>query len=231
MLRSESPRDYVDILRSMKYRPTINIADIAHNIAKIGNRIEKGFFSPDEGRLTEPDEEKILAAQQGRLQVSMPMLDDDRPVVTNDPSVHPITGSSCHYMLFDWFHQSNTKVPVEALRRASAVKELRGIVNTQAAEQLHRDKSRDVYFFNQMKPFNHVFTFKLITHLKNQLRNKKILEGMRKHVSEVGLNQLGQIIDMKSTCNNPSVSLPNTDKTVSIKPCHKHRNHLVIYLF
>ncbi|KAL3855783.1 hypothetical protein ACJMK2_014983 [Sinanodonta woodiana] len=51
LLRSESPRDYVDLLRSFKHRPNIRIADIAHLIASHGNKTQRNFFYPIEGRL------------------------------------------------------------------------------------------------------------------------------------------------------------------------------------
>ena len=54
LLRSESPRDYVNILRSMKHVPTVNIADIAHSIAKMGNTMVPGMYSPNEGRWRSP---------------------------------------------------------------------------------------------------------------------------------------------------------------------------------
>ncbi len=151
LLRSESPRDYVDILRSMKHVPTVNIADIAHSIAKMGNRIVPGMFSPNEGCLAEPTEDNIESAQNGTLKIDLPCLRENQP--SHSPDAHPLTGSSEHYMLFDWFHQENCKQPSESLRRASLVKQLAGRTNTQAAEQLHSEKAKDTYWLNMMSPF------------------------------------------------------------------------------
>ena len=37
LVRAESPRDYIDILRSMKHRPNILVCDMAHMVAGVGN--------------------------------------------------------------------------------------------------------------------------------------------------------------------------------------------------
>jgi len=200
LLRSESPRDYVDIFRSMAHVPTVNIADIANSIARLGNRISPGLFHPNEGRVVSVSDVHKVAAKEGRLSVSMPFLLDDRPKdVSGDQ--HPITGSSDKFMLFDWFHQDNCQVESELLRRSSLVSELAGVVNTQAAEQLHRDKARDLYWLNEMKPTNHIFGFRLVTHLKNMRTNQCTLDRQSKTIPEFTLNLLGQLV------KNDSVSI------------------------
>ena len=45
LLRRESPRDYVDILLSMKYQPNITVVDVANIVAKHGNNRKKGMFT------------------------------------------------------------------------------------------------------------------------------------------------------------------------------------------
>lgn len=66
LLRAESPRDYIDIFRSMSHIPTVNVIDIAHSVAKMGNRIQPGMFQPHDGRVTSVSEENIAAAKEGR---------------------------------------------------------------------------------------------------------------------------------------------------------------------
>ena len=215
LLRGESPRDYSDILRSFKHVPTVNVVDFAHMVARITNRLVPGFFSPYEGRLTETEPRYIEAAQQKRLKVSLPYLSDDRPVTNFAAGVHPITGVADRFLLFDAFHENNTKEPKEALRRSTLVEEINRDINTSAAEQLNRDKARDAYYFNQMKPTNHVFTFRLLTHLKNQITNlnfKRDIE--RHHHVKLTLNHLGQLV--KENYTNPRCRSINT-KVVSIK--------------
>ncbi len=74
LLRSESPRDYVDILRSMRHIPTVNIADIANTIANLGNKLVPGLFSPNEGRIAPATDNNIKAAQDGTLIADFPFL-------------------------------------------------------------------------------------------------------------------------------------------------------------
>lgn len=59
VLRGESPRDYADILRSLKYPPNINISDIPHRFARHTNNTVPGFFNPNDGRLFPPNESNI----------------------------------------------------------------------------------------------------------------------------------------------------------------------------
>ena len=50
VLRAESPRDYVDILLSMKHQPTICIIDMAHMVVAHGNKRRQNMFHPLEFR-------------------------------------------------------------------------------------------------------------------------------------------------------------------------------------
>ncbi len=192
LLRSESPRDYIDVLRSMKHIPTVNIADIAHSIAKLGNRTVPGMFTPKEGRIAEDTPENLESAKNGTLKIDLPFLGEQHSPVENSDA-HPVTGSSDRYMLFDWFHQDNCKQPKESLRRASSVKQLAGRTNTQAAEQLHSDKAKDIYWLNEMSPSNHVFAFRLVTHLKNKRINDIAYKRQKSKLSNLTLNHLGQL--------------------------------------
>lgn len=47
-----------------------------------------------------------------------------------------LTGSQEHYVLYDKFHQANTKDPQDVLRRIQVVPELQATLNSQVAEQL-----------------------------------------------------------------------------------------------
>ncbi|CAG2238754.1 unnamed protein product [Mytilus edulis] len=71
LLRSESPRDYVDLEQSLKHIPNITICDIAHLVAKHGNKRFKDMFTPNEGRLAPATEEIITLAESGRLRLRL----------------------------------------------------------------------------------------------------------------------------------------------------------------
>lgn len=196
LIRSESPRDYTDIIMSLKNIPTVNIIDIAHSVAKISNTINPGMFPDNEGRLAPDTPENVLAANENRIRISIPALSDNQPVINPGEADHPITGLSKRFVLFDWFHQDNTSIAKEALRKASYVKEIAGIVNTQAAEQLHRDRKKDVYWLSSMTPSNHILLFKLICHLQNTYRNDAEIKRQTQKMGGVPLelNQLGQLV-------------------------------------
>ena len=49
VLWAESPRDYVDVLLSMKFQPNICIIDMAHMVVAHGNKRKPNIFSPNDG--------------------------------------------------------------------------------------------------------------------------------------------------------------------------------------
>lgn len=218
LLRTESPRDYVDVMKSFKHIPTINIIDIAHNVAKLGNRLYPGMYGPTDGRLLESSDEYIKAVEEKRLCVSIPAISNDIPLKNPEPNRHPITGMETPFCLFDWFHQDNTKNRNELLRRASLVREIASYINTQAAEQLHREKSRDIYWMNQLTPANHIFCFRLICTLKNDQINRAEINRHRHLLNNFtpSFNDLGQLI--RSGCTAYAVDKKDTSVSVIIKP-------------
>ncbi len=94
------------------------------------------MFSPNDGRIAPATDENIEAARKGDQVVNFDFLTEPRRDDSSS-NAHPLTGTSQHFMLFDWFHQENCKQLTEILRRSSLVEQLAGRVNTQAAEQLH----------------------------------------------------------------------------------------------
>eukprot|EP00112_Aurelia_sp_Birch-Aquarium-sp1_P023018 Seg6701.2 transcript_id=Seg6701.2/GoldUCD/mRNA.D3Y31 product="hypothetical protein" protein_id=Seg6701.2/GoldUCD/D3Y31 len=172
LLRAESPRDYIDVLRSLKFKPNVFINDMAHMVAAHGNRFEEGFFSPYEGRVAEATPENIEQATSGTLKISLPWLETNQHL---EQANHPVTGSDVTLALFDRFHESNTCSEVEALRRIGCIKELEGKVNSEVAEQLHGSFNKDKHFLNQMTASNHIFLFRSIIDLRNEERNQEFL--------------------------------------------------------
>lgn len=73
LLWQESARDHADGLLSFQHPPSIYVSDIAGRVARhINNRTEQKFFITHDGRLAEPSEENIIAAQQKTLKVKIP---------------------------------------------------------------------------------------------------------------------------------------------------------------
>ena len=107
LLRAQSPRDYVDILFSMKVQPNIVILDIAPMVATSGNNWKPGMCNPNLGWLACPSGDNISLASSGRLIVDLPWLE---------------CPTKEHYCLFDTFREINTSKKSEILRRVKFVK-------------------------------------------------------------------------------------------------------------
>jgi hypothetical protein len=99
LLRAEGPRDYVDILLSLKYQPSITLVDMAHIVTAHGNAHSSGMFQPYEGRVTEGTSTNIKSAEQ--LQVA-----EDH---SYNRTTHSVTGVFDRYCLFDKLHEGNPK--------------------------------------------------------------------------------------------------------------------------
>ncbi|CAI5656968.1 unnamed protein product [Oreochromis niloticus] len=71
-LCAESPRDFADLLLSWKHMPNVCVYDFARGLVAHTNlRVpDKLPFHPHEGRLAEPTEENVKAAQDGSLKIS-----------------------------------------------------------------------------------------------------------------------------------------------------------------
>lgn len=206
VLRAEGPRDYVDILLSMEYQPTITVVDMAHMVATHGNIRKPYMFAPYEGRIADANIENIERAERNSLTVDMPWVNDkpnEKPLHIDvdhqyTKPIHPITGLSDHYCLFDVFHENNTVQRKEILRRTKFVPQLSGSLNTQVEEQLHRAYTRDSYFLDGMSSTNHIFIFRSNIDIRNEQFNdhakQKIHNTTKMTISE---GQLGRLIATK----------------------------------
>ena len=104
-MRAEGPRDYVDLLLSMKHQPNVVLIDMAHMVAAHGNLRKPEMFSPFQGPVAAAKEANIEAAKEGRLIVDMPWLIDSSNEHAVDSlgagvsdhtyhtPVHPLTGT------------------------------------------------------------------------------------------------------------------------------------------
>ena len=178
VLKAESPRDYADILLTMKHPPNIVLA--AHI-----NKRSPNFFDPYTGRVADPSEENIKAVQERRFQqISMTWLNRIKlksvpQINTRDTKIHPITLVQQRFSLFDKFHQYNTEQEKEMLRRTSMVKELDGVV-TETEEQLNSFLSKSIYFLDMLSPIHHYQMIKNILAVRNKVKNRNILQSLEK---------------------------------------------------
>ena len=194
VLRAESPRDYIDLILSMAHQPNIVVSDMANMLVAHGQKRNREMFNPHNGMVAEPTKENVQEALEGKLEVSLPLLNDNY-VGGNDKGsttkVHPVTGSDKHLCLFDRLHERNAKKDEEALRRVRNIKELKGNLNTQKDEQLHVLYNHDTRYLNQMKPVNHIFLFRSNIDIHNERINRRQEDGLRaafKHQIKVDEN-------------------------------------------
>ena len=203
VLRGESPRDYADLLRSLKFPPSITICDIPERLASHVNSSVPGFFSPHDGRLFPLTENNLAAAEQGVLEKSLPWIHNEGAPSFPSPdslsvnhgteeliSIHPTTKVPDRYCLSDRFHETNSSQRRALLRRVTMVPELNGIVNTEAEEQLHNIIGRSNYCLNTMKPVNHLFMMRL----KIQLHNTGINSAFREKIESTFSAQAGRAV-------------------------------------
>lgn len=173
-IRAESPRDYTDILLSLKHFPNITLYNFARGLATHANHRVPETFHPHGGRLLEPTENNIAQATTGDLKVNLPWIHNNKKV--SDPDGHPRTGSSARYALYDRFHEDNTKDKSDVLRKMEQVPEICGWVNSQTAEQLFSGMTRNNHFLNMMTPSSHVFLMRNILHYYNHNKNAVTME-------------------------------------------------------
>lgn len=187
VIRGESPRDYVDLIRSLKFPPTVCISDVPHRLAVHANNVVHQMFSPFDGRLFEPTADNIRDAINGSLVKHMPWIGglNKTPTVAD---VHPVSGIKERYSLFDRFHENNSGADADILRRVTLVPELNGFINTETEEQLHSKFKDTNYFLNMMSPVNHIFCKRLLIHFSNEAINSNykstLLEVLKKQSRE-----------------------------------------------
>ncbi len=179
-IRAESPRDFADMLLSWKHMPNIVIYDFARGLSTHTNLRQPQTipFTPFEGRLMDPTAENIAKAKAGNVKVSLPWLTSKKE--NPDPDGHPITGSAEHYVLYDRFHEDNTKDARDSLRKLRLVPQLAGRVNSQVVEQLFAKLKKNNYFLNMALPSTHVFLMRNIIHHYNIRKNEERLKHMKK---------------------------------------------------
>lgn len=214
VLRGKSPRDYADLLRSLKFPPSIIIIDIPDRLASHVNSTVPGFLSLNLGRLFPATRDNLASAELGILEKQLPWIHNegtpslpyldrrDREIDFEFyDRVHPVTQVSDRYSLSDRFHERNSSQKRALLRRVTLVPHLNGIINTEAEEQLHSLIDRFNYILNTMKPINHLFMMRLIVHLHNSAVNstfkakiESTFSAQAGHAVETELDNYGRLL-------------------------------------
>ena len=104
LLRSESSRDYIDGLLSMKHIPNVVVIDMAHIIAKhalvsrrdvqkCGYNEEGILVEPYSGRVADPDDpEHMTNAKENNLELSFPWILQEH--INNQYSNHKLSDNN-----------------------------------------------------------------------------------------------------------------------------------------
>ena len=196
--RAESVRDYVDGYLSMLHPPTVTIFDSAHLLSIHGNGetrredVIKSGHGNDDGKLFFPYEGRIADAQDlanvqnalgGNMQVHLPCLGNVTPVCQRGGNNHPITGIAFRFALLDRFHENNTTVEIECLRKIKLVPELFGKVNTNIAEQTFAKHNDSKNFLNHMRPVFHYYLLRSIVNESNHEINENEMKRLTKETN------------------------------------------------
>ena len=78
VLRTESPRDYIDLILSMAHQPNIVVSDMANMLVAHGQKRNRDMVSPHNGMVAALTKDNVQEALEGRLEVSLPWLVDNQ---------------------------------------------------------------------------------------------------------------------------------------------------------
>ena len=196
MLTYESPRDIVDLLKSLKYHPNVTICDIPQQVVNHGNKREEGMFSDNGGMICENTSENIQAAKDGTLEINLEYIEkaayahiqEDTAMVQDhsyadkeiNTQEHPLSGSSSRLVLFDRLHEKNTCDEANRLLRSvKFVPQIRGEIDSEVAEHKNAFMSEDKYFLDMLGHEHHLIVTRSILLVKNKEINKRLYRKMQ----------------------------------------------------
>ena len=162
------------------------------------------FFLPHGGHVVEPSDDNVKLAKDDKLpSQSFPYLMKrmEKAVQPSKEAVfscnsHPVTHANLRLSLYDEFHERNTKIAKEYLRRTGHILELDGVI-TETAEQLNFYLSNSIYFLDVCSPAVHLLLIRNMLAMRNNELNKRITGNIpTPHTFDV----LGRILNLKAKC-------------------------------
>ena len=198
LLTYESVRDICDLQKSLEVLPNVTIYDKPRALVEHIKRRDKGAFDGNDGRLCEESAENIAAAKAGQLMIDMKFLETgeyqpvqeatDHDYAIRRPSQqdpHPLTGVRKRYVLYDRLHERNSSSESDRyLRSVKAVPQLKGIVDTEAAEHSNAFLGKMRYFLDLMGHEHHFIITRSLIMFRNRTINKKSRQNMEKFVQD-----------------------------------------------
>ena len=161
---------------SFQHAPNILCSDLAPRIATHLNLRFPNTFHPNNGCFAAVTQDNMALAKERKLKVTLPWLHLSSPKIPPDHNGHPVSGSSDRYSCLDRLHEKNWKGDENLLRSTRVVVELANKVNTQAAEHLNSDISKNTYFLNMMSPTTQVIMMRLLLEHRNKMKNLEYLK-------------------------------------------------------
>ena len=165
LLRGESVRDHLDLVKSFCVQPTIIINDMAGMTAAHGNKRFSKMFYPHQGRLA--DDSLLEDVKAKTFVKEMPTILGQVEMPRSECG-HPVSGLCETFVLSDEFHKKNSSNEKDLLRDPSLVPQLKKHLNTQTGEQLFSLTKSYIYFLNCMSPRRYMFVLRLLLHLRNE---------------------------------------------------------------
>ena len=101
----------------MAHQPNLVVSDMANMLVAHEQKRNTDMFSPHNGMVAEPTKDNVQEALEGRLEVSLPWLNDnyiDEDDKCSTTKMHLVTGSDKHLCLLDQLHERNAKKDEEA---------------------------------------------------------------------------------------------------------------------
>lgn len=174
-LRTESPRDFVDLLLSWKHFPNVTVSDDASALALHANRRQPGIFGLFQGRLLDPTPQNIKQVSDSSVHVNLPWLKS--PKMPPDTDGHPLTGCSQHLSL-----SSTSEAQRDLLRQLELVPELTGSISSRCVEQLFLWVGEKNNSLKTITPSTHLFLQRNLLHHYNMGKNQRAVEQYSKIV-------------------------------------------------
>lgn len=170
-LRTERPRDFVDLLLSWKHFPNVTICGCAGTLALHANHRQPGIFGLFQGRLQDPTPQNLKQVSGGSVHVNLPWLKS--PKMLPDKGGHPLTGCSQHLSL-----SGTSQAQTDLLRQL----ELVGPISSRRVEQLFSRLREKSNFQKTMTPSTHLLLQRNLLHHHNVEKNKRAEEQFSKVV-------------------------------------------------
>ena len=143
------------------------------------------FLPPHAGKLAPPTPEVLQFVKTGKL-LSLDELWRPTHQISSENhhlNVHPVTKSSNRYILFDRFHEVNSRNPYDILHQLDICLQLKNHINTSVCEQMNKELNKYTMSLSNMSGTNFLLTITFVYLMRNA---RKINDEQEKFQRELG---------------------------------------------